>query len=204
MKPVLLINPNGSEAATQAMLQIARRHLEKVEPWTNPEGPPMITEPGALALAAEQIARADLPDASGVIVAAFGDPGTDALARRLECPVVGIGKAAALAAAKAGTFAVATTTPDLREPIDALMRAHADGYLGAFMTEGDPLALLQDQTALDAALVDACLRAQDAGAAQVIIGGGPLADAAHRISQRVSVPLIQPLPEACKLLAAAL
>ena len=204
MKPVLLINPNGSEAATEAMLRIAQRHLEQVVPWTNPEGPPMITDPGALSLAAEQIARADLPDASGVIVAAFGDPGAEALARRLECPVVGIGEAAALAAAKAGSFAVATTTPDLREPNDALMRAHADGYLGAFITEDDPLALLRDQTALDAALTDACLRAREAGAERVIIGGGPLAEAAQRISQRVSVPLIQPLPEACKLLATAL
>ncbi len=205
MKPVLLINPNGSEATTEAMLVIAQRHLPQAIGWTNALGPQMITDPKSLGLAGEQIAVADLPEASAVIVAAFGDPGAEALSARLTCPVVGIGQAAALAAvAKDGPFAVATTTPDLRKPIDTLMRSHSDRYIGAFMTKGDPEALLKDQGALDAALVEACLRAKEAGAAQVIIGGGPLAQAAERISPEVSVPLIQPLPEACKLLAASL
>lgn len=204
MKPVLLINPNGSRDATEAMLAIARRHLDHVVPWTNPEGPQMITGPAALALAAGQVAEADLPEAAGVIVAAFGDPGAEALAQRLPCPVVGIGAAAAMAASKDGAaFAVATTTPDLRGPIDALMRKKGgETYLGSFMTEGNPLALLADTMALDKGLTDACLRAQAAGAAHVIIGGGPLAQAAERIAPKVPVTLVQPLPEACRLLFA--
>ena len=55
----------------------------------------MITEPKALAVAADQVAGADLPEARGVIVAAFGDPGALALSQRLTCPVIGIGAAAA-------------------------------------------------------------------------------------------------------------
>ena len=207
MKPVLLLNPNGSRAATDAMLVIARRHLPDVVGWTNPRGPRMITTADALGRAAEQVAGADLPDASGVIVAAFGDPGVQALARRRDCPVVGIGAAAARAAAQGGAaFAVATTTPGLRAPIDALMRAEGTGgqYLGAFITTGDPLALLHDQVALDTALVAACARAGAAGAAHVIIGGGPLAAAAARIAAQVPVALIQPLPEACRALTALL
>ncbi len=205
MKPVLLINPNGSEAATKAMLRVARRHMPNVLGWTNPLGPQMITEPNALALASKQIASAHVPEAAGVIVAAFGDPGAEALDARLTCPVVGIGRAAALAAsARGGAFAVATTTPDLRGPIDALMQAHGDGYLGTFTTDGDPVALLQDQMALDAALIESCLQAHRAGATRIIIGGGPLAEAAQRISVEVPVPLIQPLPEACKLILARL
>ena len=205
MKPVLLINPNGSETTTDAMLGVARRYLPDVIGWTNVLGPQMITEPEALVLAGQQVATAEFPAAAGVIVAAFGDPGAEALADRLKCPVIGIGRAAAMAAsAKGDAFAVATTTPGLLVPIDALMRSHGRGYLGTFLTEGDPVALLQDQAALDAALTEACLRAQDAGAGQVIIGGGPLAEAAQRISGKVSVPLIQPLPEACRFLAARL
>lgn len=202
-----MLNPNGSSAATEAMLAIARRHLSHVVGWTNPAGPTMITEPKALARAADQVAATQLPPASGVIVAAFGDPGAQALSARLTCPVVGIGAAAARAAAHGGArFAVATTTPDLRAPIDALMteKGGEGDYLGAFMAEGEPLALLQDPKALDAALIEACARAEEAGAERVIIGGGPLAAAADRIAAHVSVDLIQPLPEACRALTAQL
>lgn len=203
MKPVLLLNPNGSQAATDAMLAIARRHLRKIEGWTNPDGPVMITQPDALQRVGAQVAQTDLPEASGVIVAAFGDPGAAQLAERLECPVIGIGAAAAQAAARDGAaFAVATTTPDLRAPVDALMQAKGGAnYIGAFFTKGDPLTLLGDQAALDAALILACRDAQAAGAARVIIGGGPLATAADRIAGQVNVPLIQPVPEACRALA---
>lgn len=206
MKPVLLLNPNGAQSATDAMLTIARRYLPAVEGWTNPEGPAMITEPKALRLAGEQIGKVILPDAAGIIVAAFGDPGAEVLSKRFDCPVVGIGAAAAKAAALDGAaFAVATTTPDLRVPIDALMLAQGgDRYLGAFMTEGDPLGLLQNPSALDAALIDAVARAQDAGAERVIIGGGPLASAAERIGAEVKMPLIQPIPEACRALGVGL
>ena len=206
MKPVLLINPNGSAAATQAMVGIARRHIAGVEGWTNPDGPPMITDAVALAEAAAQVGAAILPEARGVIVSAFGDPGAEALADRLDVPVVGIGAVAARAACVGERFAVATTTPDLEVPVDALMRAHAQGaaYLGCFLSQGDPLALLGDPAALDAALIGAVRRAAEAGADHVIIGGGPLAEAADRIADQVPVTLVQPLPEACRALLAAM
>ncbi|MEM9431557.1 MAG: aspartate/glutamate racemase family protein [Pseudomonadota bacterium] len=204
---VLLINPNGSAAATAAMLAIARRHLARVVGWTNPAGPPMITDAEGLARAGRQIAEADLPDADGLIVAAFGDPGAAALAARHRAPVVGIGAAAARAASRGGAaFAVATTTPDLRGPIDRLMaEAGAEGeFLGTFVTPGDPVALLGDPPALDAALLRACTAAEAAGARRIIIGGGPLASAADRLSDQVSADLVQPVPEACRALAALL
>lgn len=206
MKPVLLLNPNGAQSATDAMLTIARQYLPAVNGWTNAEGPEMITEPTALHLAGVQVGKAELPDVSGIIVAAFGDPGAAALTKRFDCPVIGIGAAAAQAAALDGAaFAVATTTPDLRAPIDALMTTHGgDNYLGAFITQGDPLALLHDPAALDAALIGAAIRAKDAGAERVIIGGGPLASAATRIGAQVAVPLIQPIPEACRALSKVL
>lgn len=199
MKPVLLINPNSSEQTTSAMLRIVMQHLPDVQVWTNADAPNMITDPAALARAAASIADADLPAASAVIVAAFGDPGADALAHRLECPVIGIGAAAARAAGQDGApFAVVTTTPKLAPAIDTLMRSHGDGYLGCFLTRGDPEALTADPVALDAALVQSCALAVRAGAQQIIIGGGPLAEAAIRIAPHVAVPLIQPLVAACQ------
>lgn len=204
MKSVLVVNPNSSARTTKAMVAIAGRHLPDVRGWTNDAAPEMITEPAALAAAADHVARAALPTAGGVIVAAFGDPGARRLASRWDGPVVGIGAAAAKAAAQGGaSFAVVTTTPALETSIDGLMRihGHAGRYLGCFMAMGDPQALLRDPVALDAALLAACVGAQAAGAERVIIGGGPLAEAAVRLNGQTDMCLIQPLPEACKQIA---
>ncbi|MEL6521485.1 MAG: aspartate/glutamate racemase family protein [Pseudomonadota bacterium] len=196
MKPVLLINPNGSAATTAMMVRIARPHVPAIVGWTNVQAPPMITEPQALAKAAAQLAVAELPEAAGVIVAAFGDPGVAELSARLDVPVVGIGATAAEAASRCGPFSVVTTTPRLQEPINRLMGARS-GYLGCFFADGDPMALAADPAALDAALIKATGRAARAGSSSVIVGGGPLAEAAQRIQKAVPVPLIHPLREAC-------
>ncbi|MEP1612264.1 MAG: aspartate/glutamate racemase family protein [Roseobacter sp.] len=204
MKPVLLINPNSSVQTTAAMLAIARRHLPDVEGWTNAKAPGMITDPAALSAAGDQIVTAALPSAQGIIIAAFGDPGAEHLAAINDVPVVGIGAAAARQAGRGeDRFAVVTTTPRLAPAIDVLMRAHGKNYLGCFLTDGAPEALLADPVRLDAALIAGCIRACDAGAARVIIGGGPLATAAERIAPAVPVPLVQPLVAACKEIAAA-
>lgn len=204
MKPVLLINPNSSVQTTAAMLAIARRHLPHVEGWTNAKAPGMITDLAPLSAAGDQIAAASLPGARGIIIAAFGDPGAEKLAAKSDVPVVGIGAAAARQAGQGGgTFAVVTTTPMLAPAIDALMNAHGKNYLGCFLTDGAPEALLADPDRLDASLIAECIRACDAGAARVIIGGGPLAAAAERIAQAVAVPLVQPLVAACNEIAAA-
>lgn len=199
MKPVLLINPNSSERTTEDMLAIVRQHLPDVRGWTNVYAPRMITAPEALLAAAEQIAMSVLPPARAVIVAAFGDPGATALEKTLNVPVIGIGAASARAARQGGSaFAVVTTTPKLAPAIDALMQAQGAGYLGCFLTDGEPEELLTDQARLDAALINACNVAAKAGAQRIIIGGGPLATAAIRIAKHVPVPLVQPLVAACQ------
>jgi Asp/Glu/hydantoin racemase len=199
MTHVLLINPNGSEATTGTMVAITRRHLTEVSGWTNRGAPSMITDQSALEAAAAQVARADLPEVDAVIVAAFGDPGAGALAKRLSIPVIGIGAAAARAASLGGArFAVATTTPDLAKSIDALMlEKGGTSYAGCFLSEGDPLDLAAQPELLDAALLKACKAAADAGAERVIIGGGPLAEAAIRLQGQSPVELVQPLVAAC-------
>ena len=45
------------------------------------------------------------------------------------------------------------------------------------------------------------MRAAAAGAEAVIIGGGPLAQAAVRLAPLSPVPLIQPVPEAARAMA---
>lgn len=197
MTRVLLMNPNTNSRTTSIMCRIAARVLDPPPVgWTAPRGPGLITSPEALANAAHEVAAAEIPAATrAVIVAAFGDPGADLLAARVSCPVIGIGGAAARAASRAGTFAVATTTPDLAPLIDELMQRHAGhgGYLGCFCSTGDAAALMADPAALDAALLDRIRDAQAAGAAGVIIGGGPLGEAAERIRGQSPVTLFNPV-----------
>ena len=203
---ILLANPNANAATTERMRAIAAPWLPDLQGWTAPDGPDVIQTPDQLAAAGDRIAALMPPSGCrGVIVAAFGDPGADRLAARLDCPVVGIGTAAARAA-RGGAFAVATTTPHLRDDIDALMRGHAQDapYLGCFMTQGPTLAVMSDPPRLDQALLEAVRDAARAGAQVVIIGGGPLAQAAERIAVRSPVPLIQPIPQAARLMAGLL
>ena len=63
------------------------------------------------------------------------------------------------------SFAVVTTTPGLERSVDRLMRAHAGAgrYLGCFLTEGDPLRLMEDADMLDRALLEGIGRAAGQG-----------------------------------------
>lgn len=96
-------------------------------------------------------------------------------------------------------FAVATSTPDLVEAIG--QRAHDLGlahlYTGIRCTEGDPVALAADRALLAEALAGAvgdCIMRD--GAEAVIIGGGPLGQAAEELRQRFDKPVLGPIPSA--------
>lgn len=96
---------------------------------------------------------------------------------------------------------MATTTPLLKAKIDALpdrlkLRSR---YTGTRFADGDPQALMRDPSLLRAALaraVEACI-AQD-GAEAVIIGGGPLGEAARELQPIFAVPIIAPIPSAVR------
>lgn len=212
---VLLLNPNTSTVATSSMTQIVQSVLPDylVVGHTAPFGPEMIVEPAALeasrAAVSEMVRAASLEQPCGVIVSAFGDPGLAEARATLACPVCGIGEASFLEAAKGGRkFAVATTTPQLTDAIAVratAVVAESDLFLGTFVPNGceDPVALLRENPSLlveklHMAVQNAC----DVGAEAVIIGGGPLSEAAKQLEKEVSVPLIQPLPAAARLMVA--
>ncbi|SPR98588.1 aspartate/glutamate racemase family protein [Cupriavidus taiwanensis] len=218
MSHILLINPNTSSATTQMMVGIARAWLAQrlaappaVVGATATRGAPMIVDDGDLAVAADAVNDADMVRlarlAGGVIVGAFGDPGLEALRAQLTVPVVGIGEAAMRAAAAGERrFGIATTTPRLAASIAAGVRRHGleAWFTGARFTDGDPRALgnaPQQQEERLAGAVRACI---DDGAQAVIIGGGPLGEAARALQQRFAVPVIGPIPAACEALARVL
>jgi Asp/Glu/hydantoin racemase len=205
---ILLINPNSSEATTAMMVAIATSVVTDgfdVLGATATHAPSMIVTADALDASAaevEAIALARGGDCDGIIVAAFGDPGLTAIKAATKLPAAGIGESSMLEAAENGRcFGVATTTPLLELKIDALSEALGlrSSYTGARFADGDPQVLMRDPALLRAALagaVEACI-AQD-GAEAVVIGGGPLGEAARELQPMFTVPIIAPIPSAVR------
>lgn len=212
-RTVRLVNPNSNAQATARMLAAARDCAPAwmtIESRTTAASPPLIVDEAGAAVAeaavvAEAAATGDHGD--GVILSAFVDPGIDRLRRTLGVPVVGIGEAALREAAAIGRFSVVMTTPGLVAMVCRYAAALgvADRLVSVPGTTGDPATLMADAGRLLAAL-DALVRqavARD-GAEAVVIGGGPLADAARTLAAAAPVPLVEPVPAAVRRMAALL
>ena len=212
MTRILLINPNTSLATTAMMLAIARSAAPRgveVTGATASRGPRMIVDARELGVAGEEVVAAGrrlARDVSGIIVAAFGDPGVDWLRREVDIPVVGIAEAGMFEAAGTGRrFGVATVTPELAavnaDRSTALGLRHL--YTGTRLTSGDPRQLTAEPGRLIEALAEAVTRCvRDDNAEAVVIGGGPLGDAAAALASQFDVPVIAPIPAAVRRLMA--
>jgi allantoin racemase len=210
MRKILLINPNSSETTTAMMVAIAAACAPdgvEVICATARRSPGMITTAVALAAAADEVVEIGVREAtgfSGIIISAYGDPGLKDLQDRVAIPVVGICEASMIeAAAGRRRFGVATVTPDLVGSIEDAARHLNLSHLfsGVRLTPGDPVELAADPAALQAALADAvraCLDKDRADA--VIIGGGPLGQAALALAPMFSAPIVAPIPAAVRRL----
>jgi Asp/Glu/hydantoin racemase len=207
---ILLINPNTAVDTTTMMVEIARAEAPEgvaIRGATAARGVSMILSPPQLHAAGAEVlasARAFANEADGIIVSAFGDPGLSALRASTDKPVVGICEAAVLEGARHGRrFGIATVTPELAELIEAkIAEAGVAAYhTGIRLTQGDPLALAADPEKLREALalaVAECIERD--GAQAVVIGGGPLGQAARSLAPYFGVPIIAPIPAAMRLL----
>jgi Asp/Glu/hydantoin racemase len=180
-----------------------------VQAVTASRSPIMIVTPEQLTASAAQVVElgtAHGRDCAGIIVSAFGDPGLAELRRKVAVPVVGICEASMIEASQGGRkFGVATSTPDLIEAIG--QRAHDLGlahlYTGIRCTQGDPVALAGDAGLLAEALAGAVRDCIDEdGAEAVIIGGGPLGEAADQLRLIFDTPVLGPIPSAVARLIA--
>lgn len=213
MTLVALINPNTNEATTAMMAAIARRTLRPEEGYdvrgvTVAAGPPMLVDEEVLRAsaghvldAAERLLAGPAGDrVAAFVVSAFGDPGVEELRARTSVPVVGIAEAAMREAGADGRrFGIATTTPGLAAAIDARVTrlGWSARYTGIRLTPGDPRQLAAtpaEMTERLAEAVDRCVR--EDGAEAVVIGGGPLGEAAEALRHRFPVPVIGPVPAA--------
>lgn len=212
MPTIRVINPNASVATTAMMANLVAAELPagfSVTSATASAGPAMIVTATELAAAAPGVVALGraATDADGLIVAAFGDPGLEELRAAVSVPVVGIFEASCLEAAADGRrFAIATVTPDLAAIIAAKIGrlGLAERYTGIRLTAGDPRALAADPARLEAALAVEVERCFADGADAVIIGGGPLGQAAVGLGSRFARPVIAPLAAAARAIAAAL
>jgi allantoin racemase len=205
---ILVINPNSSQATTDMMVRIAQSAASdgvEIIGATATKSPQMIVQPAALAASATEVVEIGMRlagNVSGIIVSAFGDPGMRDLRARVGVPVVGIAEASMLEAASGDRrFGVATTTPELVAAIDARAAdlGLASLYTGVRLTPGDPVELVRHPDDLTEALgkaVLACIELD--GAKAVIIGGGPLGNAATALAPRFAVPVIAPIPAAVR------
>jgi Asp/Glu/hydantoin racemase len=208
MDHILLINPNSSAATTDMMVAIAAAELPAgfvIDGVSARSGPSMIVNDVELRAAAAEVERnwRDAGDRyAGVIISAFGDPGIEGVRAASQVPVAGICEASMLEAAQGGRrFGVATVTPDLADAIAGraaeLGLAHL--YTGIRLTAGDPRVLAADAQALEQALAVAVQECIELDAAQaVVIGGGPLGQAAIALAPRFAVPVIAPIPAAVR------
>lgn len=204
---ILLINPNSSDATTQMMLKIAQDKAGDrldIKAVTATRSPTMIVnEPQLLASEAQvvELALEAGPDCAGIIVSAYGDPGVNTLKSKLQIPVIGICEASMIDAAEGGRkFGVATVTPDLARAITA--RAEDLG-LGALFTgircsPGEPETLANDAENLMRELAAATRVCISDDAKAVIIGGGPLGQAAEQLQGQFEVPIIAPISSAVR------
>lgn len=210
MRLIRLINPNTSKATTAMMTSIARAILPpdfEIEGVTATTGVPMILDELRLAQAAAGVVEMGLAKAdrlAGIIISAFGDPGIEILREKLDIPVVGICEASMLEASAGGRrFGIATVTPELVGSFAAKTVTLGIGHLftGTRLTGEEPEALAADPQRLEEALAGAVKKCFSAdGAEAVIIGGGPLGQAAIGLGRRFSAPVIAPIPAAVAML----
>ncbi|MBP2351822.1 Asp/Glu/hydantoin racemase [Kribbella aluminosa] len=221
MPTVVLVNPNTNAQTTAMMTELVRPELAAagltVEGITVAHGPRMLADPVVLAAAEAHVVdavrrrlavdRADHgqprdDEVVGVIVAAIGDPGRDRLEDELELPVIGIGQASILAAARGGRrFGMATSTPLLAGSLTALVArwGHSDTFTGVRLTESEPLVLAADPERQFHELAVAVRACAADGAEAVIIAGGPLSGTARRLAELNLTPIVEPLPTAAAL-----
>lgn len=199
-----VLNPNCSEAMTEAVLAQVRQRLP--DGWqalghTAADGPPVIasrdTFEAAAGRAAAWPAQMDPPPRAGdaVLLACFGDPGLASLRRAVPgCAVTGLAQASVAAAVAARQrFAIITAGPAW---VELLTQRVADFGASAWLcgVQALPLdgrQLRDDPEACRPALQRALQAAERSGAQALILGGAAFAGLDLGLRTRLS--LIDPV-----------
>lgn len=120
---IIIINPNSTEAMTQAMLQTAQNACPNItiKGWTSHQGPAAIQGPedgeACIPHLLKLVKKASADGASAIIIGCFDDTGLDAARSLASCPVIGIGQAAYHLASLVGDQFSVVTTLNVSVPI---------------------------------------------------------------------------------------
>ncbi len=198
---LLIINPNTSrgvtariDAAAQAVAQRGDQFVTRCPSF----GPELIVTPQDADAARRAVVETVLDHPApcdGVVLASFGNTGApEVRAMRPDIPVLGIAQAAFKTVRSfGGRFGIVTfggaVVAGLQSGVET--EGLSDGLLGISHVKtddfGDPATVQERYHSELAAL---CVDMEKRGASSIVMGGGPLAGLAARLSTRVSVPLI--------------
>lgn len=210
---ILLVNPNTSQSVTDLLAAEARRRagdraeIVGVTARFGAAGIECLAE-GAVAAHAVLDRVAENPDADAVIVAAFMDPGLDALREAAPMPAVGLAESGVRAAAAGGRpFAIVSLAPKLAPAVHRLVGecGVADRLAALRYVSGGVLALAKDRAAFldEIAGLAARVVAED-GAEAILFGGAVFAGIGRDIGDRVPVPLFDGVGDAVEAALAAI
>lgn len=207
MSTLVVINPNSSRSVTEAIenaIAPLRGFGIPIRCLTLAEGPPGIesqrqadlTIAPMLALAAAQT------DASGFVIACFGDPGVHALRDQTARPVLGIQEAAVMTALTLGQ----------RFGVIAILPASVPRHLRAFGAMGvlDRLAgdrpiglgvadLADDDRSLEAMIATGRRLREEDGADVLIMGCAGMARFREPLEQETGLPVVEPTQAAVSM-----
>lgn len=200
MARLLIINPNISPSVTALIEAEARRAAPPDTVLTLATarfGVAYIETRFEAMLAAHAVAEAAAEQVAGhdaVIIAAFGDPGLQALREVLPVPVTGLTEAALMSACLLGQrFSIIAISQRISAWYRECVEAHGLlGRLASIRSLGIPLrdvaSIQQDHR--DALLALAEQAVADDGADVIVLAGAPLAGLARQVRDRLPVPVV--------------
>lgn len=206
---ILILNPNTSADITEQLVAVGQKVAAsdtELVPLTASRGVPYIATRaeaqigGAVAL--EMLAEHHrCVDAA--IVAAFGDPGLLAARELFDIPIVGMAEAAMLTACTLGRrFSIVTFTHALSPWFEECVDMHGlrPRCAGVRALDGSVGLLADVQDRKQELLVELanCAVAED-GADVIILSGAPLVGLADKVKDRVSVPVVDQIAAAVRM-----
>lgn len=212
---IQVINPNTSPAMTETIGAAARAvaaENTRILAVCPQQGVPSIEGHFDEAIAAigvlEQVKRGRQQGVSGHVIACFGDPGLLAARELAQGPVVGIAEAAMhMATLVATRFSIVTTLPRTVIIARHLLRQYGfEHHCAAVHAIDLPVLALEDGSGIAQEKVrQRCIqvmREDDSGA--IVLGCGGMADLAQALTRELSIPVIDGVGAAVKMVESLL
>ncbi|WP_444884271.1 aspartate/glutamate racemase family protein [Microbulbifer sp. PSTR4-B] len=203
---LLLLNPNTTESMTSLMAGAAQRVASprtKIVATTAKIGFPYISSRVEAEIIASDILETIAEhhtQVDAVIISAFGDPGLIGARQLFDIPVIGVAEAAMLTACALGQrFSIVTFSDSLADWFrDGVLRAGLENRFTGIRLPSECFQSIETvQEELSESLVQLVEEAAYTDRADVaILAGGPLAGLATKISGRLPIPVVDPVPAA--------